>query len=147
MFAALEASDPNVLGQCCNRQMHGSLRLQCMRCSFIFPSCHCQCQFYLSDPWRDGFLSKLFALCVVDSRGSFRPARLIVEPLSDYGNSCSRAVACSVAIERGGVFVIPRWASFWRSGCRRPRCGGLGRPFGCASRRSAFPSGSCFLEP
>ena len=78
-----------------------------MRCSFIFPSCHCQCQFYLSDPWRDGFLSKLFALCVVDSRGSFRPARLIVEPLSDCGNSCSCIVACSIVIERGGAFLIP----------------------------------------
>ena len=54
-----------------------------------------------------GFLPKLFALCVVDSRGLFHPARLVMEPLSDYRNSCLHATMCSIAIERGSAFVIP----------------------------------------
>ena len=64
----------------------------------------------LDDPWHEGFSPKLFNLHVVDLRESFCLARLIVEPSSRYGDLCPCAMACSATIERGGMFVAPRWA-------------------------------------
>ena len=46
----------------------------------------------LDDPWHEGFLPKLFNLCVVDLRESFCSARLVVEPLSGCGDLCSLLV-------------------------------------------------------
>ena len=54
-----------------------------------------------------GFLPKLFAPGVVDSHRVFRLARLIVEPLSDCGNSCSCDAACSIAIESAACLSFP----------------------------------------
>ena len=62
----------------------------------------------LSGSRRGGFLPKLLNLRVVDLHESSCLARPIVEPSSECGDSCSRALVCSAAIERGGVFVAPR---------------------------------------
>jgi hypothetical protein len=43
---------------------------------------------YLNDSLRKGFLSELVDLCVADSRESFFLARLAVELLVSYGDSC-----------------------------------------------------------
>ena len=64
------------------------------------------CMTCLDDPWHEGFLPKLFNLCVVDLHESFCSARLIVEPLSGCGGSCLRAMACFAVIERDNVFVV-----------------------------------------
>jgi len=64
----------------------------------------------LSGSRREGFLPKLLNLYVVNLRESSCLARLIVEPSSRYGDLCPCAMACSATIERGGMFVAPRWA-------------------------------------
>ena len=82
----------------------------------------------LDDPWHEGFLPKLFNLCVVDLRESFCSARLVVEPLSGYGVRARtprrappqlRGMAClslpvgppsggGVVADLGGVVLIHR---------------------------------------